>query len=177
MIEQIDSLSNIATEFSNFAKIPKARNQVFNLAEHLQKVIDLYETHNRANIEFSANKLKKIEVNADREQLFRAVINLIRNGIQSVPDDQMGEIKIWLEKKKNKAIIAVKDNGSGIPVELRDKLFSPSFTTKTSGMGLGLAIVKNLVENFAGRIWFETELGKGTTFFLEIPIYKKEEEL
>ncbi len=177
LIEQIDSLSNIATEFSNFAKIPKARNQVFNLAEQLQKVIDLYETHNRANIEFNANKLKKIEVNADREQLFRAVINLIRNGIQSVPDDKMGEIKVWLEKNKNKAIIAVKDNGAGIPVELRNKLFSPSFTTKTSGMGLGLAIVKNLVENFAGQIWFETELGKGTTFFIEIPIYKKEKEM
>ena len=174
LIEQIDSLSNIATEFSNFAKIPTARNQVFNLAEQLQKVIDLYETHNRANIKFNANKLKRIEVNADREQLFRAVINLIRNGIQSVPDDQMGEINIWLEKKNNKAIIAVKDNGSGIPVELRDKLFSPSFTTKTSGMGLGLAIVKNLVENFSGNIWFETKLGKGTTFFLEIPIYEKE---
>ncbi len=174
LIEQIDSLSNIATEFSNFAKIPTARNQVFNLAEQLQKIIDLYETHNRANIEFNANKFEKIEVNADREQLFRAVINLIRNGIQSVPENQMGEIKIWLEKKKNKAIIAVKDNGSGIPVELRDKLFSPSFTTKTSGMGLGLAIVKNLVENFSGNIWFETKLEKGTTFFLEIPIYKKD---
>ncbi len=174
LIEQIDSLSNIATEFSNFAKIPTARNQVFNLAEQLQKIIDLYETHNRANIEFNANKFEKIEVNADREQLFRAVINLIRNGIQSVPENQMGEIKIWLEKKKNKAIIAVKDNGSGIPVELRDKLFSPSFTTKTSGMGLGLAIVKNLVENFSGNIWFETKLEKGTTFYLEIPIYKKD---
>jgi signal transduction histidine kinase len=69
----------------------------------------------------------------------------------------------------------VKDNGSGIPVELRDKLFSPSFTTKTSGMGLGLAIVKNIVENFSGKIWFETKLQKGTTFFLEIPVYEDKE--
>ena len=74
-------------------------------------------------------------------------------------------------------MIAVKDNGSGIPVELREKLFSPSFTTKTSGMGLGLAIVKNIVENFSGRIWFETDLGKGSTFFLEIPIYKKDSSI
>jgi signal transduction histidine kinase len=115
-------------------------------------------------------------VNADREQLFRAVINLIKNGIQSIPENQMGEIKIWLKKKKKKAIIAVKDNGSGIPVELRDKLFSPSFTTKTSGMGLGLAIVKNIVENFSGRIWFETDLEKGSTFYLEIPIYKRDKK-
>jgi signal transduction histidine kinase len=73
------------------------------------------------------------------------------------------------------AIITVADDGQGIPVELRDKLFSPSFTTKTSGMGLGLAIVKNIVENFSGRIWFETELEKGTTFYLEIPVYENTE--
>lgn len=174
LIEQIDNLSNIATEFSNFAKIPTARNQVFYLDEQLKKVIDLYETHNRAQIEFVSNGTEKIEVNADREQLSRAIINLIKNGIQAVPEDQMGEIKIGLVLKNEKAIIAVKDNGSGIPVDLREKLFSPNFTTKSSGMGLGLAIVKNIVENFAGKIWFETELGKGTTFYLEIPVFKEE---
>jgi signal transduction histidine kinase len=64
----------------------------------------------------------------------------------------------------------VADNGNGIPIELRDKLFGPSFTTKTSGMGLGLAIVKNIVENFSGRVWFETDLDKGSTFYIEIPV-------
>ena len=172
LIEQIDNLSNIATEFSNFAKIPTARNQVFKLAGLLQKIIDLYETHNRAKIEFNSNGLDHVEVNADREQLSRAIINLIRNSIQSMPIDEVGRINIWLKKKEDKAIIAVKDDGSGIPVKLRDKLFSPSFTTKTSGMGLGLAIVKNIVENFAGKIWFETELNKGSIFYLEIPIHK-----
>ncbi len=173
LIEQIDNLSNIATEFSNFAKIPTARNQVFCLAEQLQRVINLYETHDRITIEYKSKKDCKLEVNADREQLSRAVINLIRNGIQAVPEDKKGKIEIWVEQKNGKAIIAVKDNGSGIPVELRDKLFTPSFTTKTSGMGLGLAIVKNIVENFSGKIWFETELNVGTTFFLEIPIYSQ----
>ncbi len=79
-----------------------------------------------------------------------------------------------LKQREQMAVIAVTDDGTGIPVELREKLFSPSFTTKTSGMGLGLAIVKNIVENFSGIIWFETVLGKGTTFFLEIPIYEAE---
>jgi len=176
LIEQIDNLSNIATEFSNFAKIPTARNQIFCLAEQLQKVIDLYETHDRIEIEYKSNKQCKTEVNADREQLSRAIINLIRNGIQAVPKNKKGKIEVWVEKKNEKAIIAVKDNGSGIPVELRGKLFSPSFTTKTSGMGLGLAIVKNIVENFSGKIWFETELNIGTIFFLEIPIYKDYEK-
>lgn len=174
LIEQIDNLSNIATEFSNFAKIPTAQNQVFCLAEQVQRLIDLYETHNRAQIEFNANGFDRIEVNADKEQLSRAIINLIRNAIQSVPEDKMGEVKLELNRRNEMAILSVTDNGAGIPVKLRHKLFSPSFTTKTSGMGLGLAIVKNIVENFSGKIWFETELDKGTVFYVEIPEYKEE---
>ncbi len=172
LIEQIDNLSNIATEFSNFAKIPTARNQVFLLAEQLHKVLALYETHDEMSIEFNSNGLEDIWVNADREQLSRAIINLVKNGIQSVPDKRKGKIDILLSKQEHMAIISVSDNGTGVPVELREKLFSPSFTTKSSGMGLGLAIVKNIVENFSGRVWFETKMGRGTTFFIEIPIYK-----
>lgn len=175
LIEQIDNLSNIATEFSNFAKIPTARNQVFCLSEQLQKTIDLYETHNRAQIVFDANGFECIQVNADREQLSRAIINLIRNGIQSVPEDKMGNISLKLNRREHMAVVRVKDDGAGIPLEMREKLFSPSFTTKTSGMGLGLSIVKNIVENFSGKIWFKTEIGVGTSFFLEIPIYESDE--
>ncbi len=175
LIEQIDNLSNIATEFSNFAKIPTARNQVFCLAEQLKKSIDLYETHSEIDIRFDSNGHENLEVNADREQLSRAIINLIRNSIQAIPEERNGEIRIKLDRRQHMAVISVKDNGAGIDEELRDKLFSPSFTTKTSGMGLGLSIVKNIVENFAGKIWFETEMGKGTTFYLEIPVYKQTE--
>ena len=169
MIEQIDNLSNIATEFSNFAKIPTASNQVFRLAGQLQRTIDLYQASEQAEIVFEPNDCALVEVNADKEQLSRAIINLVKNAIQSVPEDRTAEIKISLSRRENMVIIAISDNGGGIPLELRHKLFTPSFTTKTSGMGLGLAIVKNIVENFSGKIWFETELGKGTTFFIEIP--------
>jgi nitrogen fixation/metabolism regulation signal transduction histidine kinase len=174
LIEQIDTLSNIATEFSNFAQIPNARNQVFELAGEMKKVIRLFETHDKATIKFIYEGYEDIFVNADREQLSRAIINLIKNAIQAIPETKRGKIIINLYSKEEKAIIAFTDNGAGIPVELRDKLFSPSFTTKTSGMGLGLAIVKNIVENFSGKIWFETELDKGTTVNIEIPIYNQE---
>ena len=174
LIEQIDNLSNIATEFSNFAQIPNARNQVLELAGQMKKVIRLFETHDKATIKFIYEGFEDIFVNVDREQLSRAIINLIKNAIQAIPETKNGKIIITLEKKDNVALIAVADNGSGIPVDLRDKLFSPSFTTKTSGMGLGLAIVKNIVENFSGKIWFETELEKGTTFYIEIPVYEQE---
>ena len=173
LIEQIDNLSNIATEFSNFAKIPRARNQVFNLAEQLQKVIELYGTHERVDIEFHANGMDYIQVKADRDQLSRAIINLVKNGIQSIPEEREGRVDISLSRRDHMAVITVSDTGEGVPDDLRDKLFSPSFTTKTSGMGLGLSIVKNIVENFSGLIWFETEPGKGTTFFIEIPVWSE----
>jgi len=173
LIEQIDNLSNIATEFSNFAKIPTARNQVFKLAEQIQKVIDLFETHQRMTIRFHTNGLEYLQVNADRDQLSQAIINLVKNSIQSVPDDSEGLIEISLSRQDHKAIIAVSDNGEGISDELKQKLFNPSFTTKSSGMGLGLAVVKNIAENFSGRVWFETEVGKGSTFYIEIPVYER----
>ncbi|SHF10392.1 His Kinase A (phospho-acceptor) domain-containing protein [Mariniphaga anaerophila] len=172
LIEQIDNLSNIATEFSNFAKIPTARNQVFRLTEQMEKVIDLFESQQNATIDFQTNGLEYIEVNADRDQLSRAIINLIKNGIQSIADGREGTIKIQLSRHEHMAVIAVTDNGEGIPEELQDKLFSPSFTTKSSGMGLGLAIVKNIVENFSGHVWFKTQKGKGSTFYIEIPIWE-----
>ena len=175
LIEQIDNLSNIATEFSNFAQIPNARNQVFELAGQLKKVIDLFGTDERAKIKFDCKGFETLSVNADREQLSRAVINLIKNAIQSIPDERTGNVSVSLKRRDHMAVIAVSDDGLGIPVELREKLFSPSFTTKTSGMGLGLAIVKNIVENFSGKIWFETESGKGTTFYIEIPVYEQAE--
>jgi len=173
LIEQIENLSNIATEFSNFAKIPNARNQVFKLGEQLQKVLDLFETHSRVTIDFNTNGLDYVKVNADREQLSRAIINLVKNSIQAIPEDREGKITFNLSRREHMAVIAISDNGEGISPEVRDKLFSPSFTTKTSGMGLGLSIVKNIVENFSGKLWFETQQGKGTTFYIEIPVYEE----
>ncbi len=171
LIDQIDALSDIATEFSSFAQIPTAMKQVFNLSEQIGKVIELYENDERIRIYFNREKCGDIWVNADREQLSRALINLIKNGIQAIPEDRNGQIVLDLKRQNHLVIISVADNGSGISPELQEKMFSPNFTTKTSGMGLGLAIVKNIAENFNGRVWYETKPDEGTTFYLEIPVY------
>ena len=144
LIKQIDTLSAIATGFSNFAQIPKANNEVVDIV---------------------------VNVFADKEQLLQVFNNLIKNAIQAIPDNVEGLIKIELFTSENIVKVKVADNGKGISDELKDKLFTPNFTTKTSGMGLGLTIAKNIVENANGTIWFETEIGKGTTFFVELPIY------
>lgn len=174
LIEQIDTLSGIATEFSNFAQIPKAKNEVFNLIEVIQNVCSLFEPNQNLNITLDVNHLGQVMVFIDKEQFSRAFLNLVKNGVQAIPADQKGEIHISVQKQKSVALIKVCDNGTGISKEAEENLFQPNFTTKTSGMGLGLSIVKNIVDNFRGKIWYTTEINKGTTFFVEIPLNKAE---
>lgn len=174
LIEQIDTLSGIATEFSNFAQIPKARNEVFNLIEVLQNVCSLFEPNQNLTITLEMNHHTQIMVFIDKEQFSRAFLNLVKNGIQAIPADQKGEILITLQTSKSTAQIQISDNGTGISQKAQENLFQPNFTTKTSGMGLGLSIVKNIVDNFGGKIGYTTEINKGTTFFVEIPLYKPE---
>ena len=171
LIEQIDTLSDIATEFSNFAKMPNAKNEVFNLAERIRQVTDLFDSGKSMTIKLQPCKVEEVMIKGDKEQLSRAIINLIKNATQSIPAGEEGLIEIGLDCNETHATISIKDNGTGIPEDIRAKLFQPNFTTKTSGMGLGLAIVKKIVESANGRIWFESELDDGTTFYIELPLY------
>ncbi len=172
MIEQIDALSNIASEFSNFAKMPQVKNESLELKEIISSSISLFNESPGITFTYSDDGEKRIII-ADREQLIRAFSNLIKNAIQSVPDERKGEIKISVNTDQNKFHIAVADNGSGIPTSLQSRIFTPSFTTKSSGMGLGLAIVKSIIEAMGGAIHFETTEGIGTVFHVYIP-QKKE---
>jgi nitrogen fixation/metabolism regulation signal transduction histidine kinase len=172
LIDQIDTLSGIATEFSNFAQIPKAKNEVFDLIEVLKNVCDLFEPNQNLHFSFEMNNLKEVRIFADKEQLSRAFLNLIKNGIQSIPADQIGEINITVNKDESHAVITISDNGTGISEEAQEHLFEPNFTTKTSGMGLGLSIVQNIIQSFGGKISYETSAQTGTTFFIEIPRYQ-----
>jgi two-component system, NtrC family, nitrogen regulation sensor histidine kinase NtrY len=171
MIEQIDNLSAIATEFSNFAKIPKANNERFNLTQKLAEIVDLYKYSGECKLVSVLTGFEFIEIVADKEQFSRAMINIVKNAIQAIPDDgRVGIVKIELERVNDAVIVKIIDNGKGIPVDFKESIFVPNFTTKSSGAGLGLAITKNIVENFNGKIWFTSEVEKGTVFYVEIPV-------
>ena len=174
LVEQIDTLSAIATEFSNFAQIPKAKNEVFDLIEVLKNVCELFPDTRDENLHFSfqMNNLKEVLIYADKEQLSRAFLNLIKNAIQSIPSEQIGQINISVQKDESVALVAISDNGTGISEEAQQHLFEPNFTTKTSGMGLGLSIVQNIILSFGGIITYKTSATTGTTFFIEIPCYQ-----
>ena len=172
LVEQIDNLSFIASEFSNFAKMPKAYNEEINIVEKIRSTLTLFA--NTDNVDFIfEHESEDIFVFADKEQLSRVFINLLKNAIQSIPDTRHGKIGISLILYGKMVRISITDNGKGIPEELQNKLFTPSFTTKTSGMGLGLSIVKNIIESFGGHITFKTKVNHGTTFIFELPVHVK----
>jgi len=170
LVEQIDALSLIASSFSDFAKMPKNNDELIDLNEKLREVMLLFE--NMSNVEVSFHVLSDgpIRVMADKDQLGRAIINLVKNGIQAIPRERKGTIMVKLYKDEAWAYISITDNGVGIPVDLQDKLFEPSFTTKSSGMGLGLAIAKKIIENFKGDIWFQSIRDVETVFYIKLPL-------
>jgi signal transduction histidine kinase len=170
LIEQIDALSHIATAFSNFAKMPHSVNEEVELSELIKSALDFHRSEDLVELSFIQECPSPCLVLADREQLLRVFNNLLRNAIQAISEDRPGKIEIRLYKKDSFYEIEISDNGIGIPDELRSKIFNPNFTTKTTGMGLGLALVKNTLENFNGKVRFESESGIGTTFFVSLPI-------
>lgn len=171
-IEYINNLSSIAGEFSSFAKMPGNNPSEVDLQEQIKINLELFK--DSANITFKCNwpHGKKIWIFADKEHLNSVFANLIQNAIQAIPPGQEGLIRISLDLRDDKVIVSIADNGTGIPEELKMKMFTPNFTTKSSGTGLGLSIVKRYVEIANGRIWFESETGKGSIFYIEYPLLR-----
>lgn len=174
LVEQIDTLSRIATEFSSFAQMPTPINELMNINEVIENTVNLYE--DTANVRlFKLMPEELCYVNADKDQLIRVFNNLVKNAIQAIPDEKQGIIVVNVKKTKNSVVIGVADNGCGIDAEKKEKVFVPNFTTKSSGMGLGLAMSKNIVEAAKGRIWFESKVDEGTTFYVKLPLEETEE--
>lgn len=169
LIEQINNLSYIASEFSNFAKIPEARPEKIDLNDLLQKTVDLYKNQNALSVTFHKHD-SRLEVYTDKSQLLRVCNNLLENAVQAIPEDREGAVTVSLSKEGDEALIAFTDNGSGIEMDAVDKIFQPYFTTKTSGTGLGLAMTKKIIEFWKGTIRFETQPDKGTTFYITVPL-------
>nr|MCU0334344.1 ATP-binding protein [Chitinophagaceae bacterium] len=171
LVGQIDHLSRIAFEFSQFANIGNARLQQFDLHAVIKDLILLYEIQD--NLQIDWKKLPQpLMLNADVTQMNRLFTNLIQNAAESVAADQPIQIEISETIRGNRVLIAIADNGPGIPTEVQPRIFMPNFTTKSSGTGLGLAICKAIVEKAGGNIWFTTRPGEGTTFFVELPLLR-----
>ncbi len=170
MIEQINSLSAIASEFSDFAKIQLSKKENIDLIEIIKSSISLFKNYNEVSFSFDYKTDLDYTVFADKEQLLRAFNNLLKNSIQAIGTKTDGTIKIRIQKQLQSNIIEITDNGGGISEDIAGKIFSPNFTTKSGGMGLGLAIVKSIIINSGGEVSYTSHEGYGTTFIITLPL-------
>ncbi len=170
MVEQIDNLTVIASEFSDFAKMPTAKNEIIDLEKFIPEVIDLYKGFEKVIFDFEGPKENgSVLVYADRKQLLRVFNNLIKNAIQAYDKTEISRIELSALQEDNYCRIEVRDFGIGIDEDLKKNIFQPYFTTKTAGMGLGLAMVKSIIQSLNGHISFESQKGKGTSFIIRLP--------
>ncbi|MFL5739262.1 MAG: sensor histidine kinase [Flavisolibacter sp.] len=169
LIEQIDHLSKIAADFSQFANIGNKKIELVDLHQVIGILVDLYSSNPQVFIRW--NKIPgSVVLKADKTHMNRVFTNLIANAVDACSEHEDCHIEINETQKDNLLTISIRDNGEGIPVSMHSKIFTPNFTTKTSGTGLGLAMCKNIIEQSGGSIWFETTEGEGTTFFVELPV-------
>ncbi len=169
LLEQIEHLSKIASDFAQFANLGNSKNQLFNVNQTLLSVASLYSANKKVSIDTKLYE-SEIMIEADKTQINRLFTNLLQNAVQSVPETRQAIIEIESQLSDHHVTVSVKDNGNGIPNEMYSKIFIPNFTTKTSGTGLGLAMCKGIVEKLNGKIWFETREGEWTIFYVELPV-------
>ena len=165
LIEQIDTMTSIATAFSDFANMPEQKRELLNVGEVIQIALDIF---NEDYIDYSVEE-EQIVTLFDRTQLIRVITNLINNAIQAIPDDRDPMIKVKLHSTKKNVVINIEDNGNGISEENKTKIFEPSFTTKSSGMGLGLSMIQSIMTAYNGSISFKTKQNQGTIFKVVFP--------
>lgn len=169
LLEQIDALSDIASSFSQYAKLPVNNPQPLDLAELVGNLVNLY--NNEENIEISLDVEPGADYTfvGDKTHLNSAVGNIIKNAVQAVAAKPEGKIDVALRFTAKAFVISVKDNGKGIREEDKKMIFVPNFTTKSGGSGIGLALTYNIIQSAGGTITFESEEGVGTEFVIELP--------
>lgn len=173
IIEQIDNLTLIATNFSNFAKMPELQKEVVVLNDVLYAVTGMYMDDKDNEFLFLVPDYP-IYIFADKSQLIRVFTNIIQNAIQAIPENRKGNISLSVTKIENNYVrITISDNGEGISSEKAKNLFQPYFTTKSSGTGLGLAMCKDIIEKFGGGITYESTEDKGSEFYIDLPVHSE----
>jgi two-component system nitrogen regulation sensor histidine kinase NtrY len=170
-IEQIDSLSTIASEFSNFAKMPDTKLEKLQVLPIIEESRRLYGHADNTEIIIENLDSNDSWVWGDKDQLVRTFNNLFKNSIEAAKNrTDHCLISVKIDTEEGQLVIEVADNAKGIDLALQDRIFVPNFTTKSSGTGLGLAFVKQAVENAGGSVHFNSITDEGTTFYLRFPI-------
>ncbi|MCH3924729.1 MAG: ATP-binding protein [Bacteroidales bacterium] len=174
LINQIDTISNIASELSDYSKNKNITNEKVDIDACIKDAINLFNNQENITIEYTTPIFAPIYVNGDKQLFIRLMNNLIKNSSQALyknKDD--GKIVISIDKNEDKYTINIKDNGCGIKQEDRDKIFNTHFSTKSEGNGIGLSIVKSILDNYNGQISFSSKENEGTIFFITLNAFKE----
>jgi signal transduction histidine kinase len=167
LLTQVDTLNEIASSFSSFAKMPEPVIQKIELVALIKRIVDLHSPEGDLSLQLN---VKEIYIMGDEQLLGRTFSNIILNAFQSAVPGKANKVQVTLERLSNVARISFEDQGKGIEPAIAERIFVPYFTTKKSGSGLGLAIAKQGIETMRGKVWFDTTVGIGTTFFIELPL-------
>jgi two-component system nitrogen regulation sensor histidine kinase NtrY len=172
LINQIDTISNIASELSDYSKSSKTTNEKVDLDECVKTAINLFTNQDdETQIYYNISIPKPIFVKGDKKLFIRIFNNLLKNACEALYEEQDKKIEINIDRQDKKYIISIKDNGCGIKEENKDKIFNPHFSTKSEGNGIGLAIVKSILENYGGEINFVSKENEGTIFFITLDVF------
>jgi len=166
LLVQVDTLASIADSFSAFTQMPAPKNELFDFSSLVKQVCMLYSGD---NLNLVIDLEERVSVFADPKLFSQILNNLIVNAVQSM-DKQEKLLKISLKLSSRKMTLSIEDNGCGISNSNADKVFNPYFSTKSQGSGIGLPLAKKGIEQAGGNIWFESEFGKGTTFYVSLPL-------
>ena len=165
LIQQIDVMSSIASAFSDFAKMPSQKKETIEVVSVVKMALDIF---NEPFISYSSSA-EEIHAHLDKTQLIRIITNLVKNAIQATEGVESPAIEVRISEEAGNIKITITDNGKGINDEVKDLIFEPKFTIKSSGMGLGLPMIKNIIEAYEGQLFFSSIFGKGTVFTVILP--------
>lgn len=166
LLTQVDTLNDIASSFSTFARMPEPVMQRLELVGLVKRIVLL---HSQSGELTFITSIREAYIRGDENLLGRTFSNIILNAYQSARPGHPQQLKIFLEASRTHYKLRFQDNGKGIEPHIAERIFLSHFSTKKSGSGLGLAIAKQAIEQMEGRIWFETTVGQGTTFFVSLP--------
>ena len=165
--EDLSYIDKIVQDLQDYAKPPKPTLEQVAMEKIIQEVISNMDIPETIQVSLLLED-GSLALKTDPTYMKRILTNLVSNAIQAMANG--GTISVKVKRKEDKALLTVEDTGQGIPLEVRDKIFMPLVTTKAKGQGFGLAVVKKLTEALNGNVTFESELGKGTRFNIELPL-------
>ncbi len=167
--KNIDYINKIVADLQDYARPLNPRTQETDLTSVFNEMLTKNGIPENVKVTIDVEDQAR-NVMADADYLNRIFYNLVTNAVQAMPNG--GKLMITAHTEANDIVVAVKDTGVGIPKEIQGKMFTPMFTTKSKGQGFGLPVVKRMTESLGGTVTFESKEGKGTTFFIRLPLKK-----